>query len=99
MFEIVAMQLADHLDDNDLSIADFAKLVGRTHECVRLWLRGQRMPGTSDIVKIVEITDGAVEANDLHEACVDYQKSQGGLPVHTADLDIATDAVTEMIDG
>lgn len=89
------MLLADYLTTREISIPDFAKLVERSPEGVRLWVKGQRMPGTSDIVKIYEITSGAVCANDLHAACVAHQQTRGALEGAVTEIVAPLDQVTE----
>ena len=69
------MLLADYLTSEEITIPDFADLVGRSPEGVRLWVKGQRMPGTVDIVKIHQITNGQVCANDPYDDHGDVVRS------------------------
>ena len=80
------MLLADYLTSQNLAIPEFADLIGRSSEGVRLWVKGQRMPGTVDIAKIHQITNGQACANDLHAACVLHRQALGTLPVALQDI-------------
>ncbi len=74
------MRLAAHLKSTDTSFSDFAARVGRTPEAVRLWAKGKRMPGTADVVKIEQVTVGAVTVVDHHNACVEHLGLEGREP-------------------
>ena len=89
------MLLADYLTSQNLTISDFADLVDRSSEGVRLWVKGQRMPGTVDILKIHQVTSGQVRANDLHAACVLHQQSRGTLPAALQHIAPNPDTITE----
>ena len=62
------MRLRQYFTANNLDIASFAKSIGVSPEAVRLWLAGKRVPRRRLLKRIVEATDGAVQANDFHEA-------------------------------
>lgn len=64
------MQLSDWLTHNNISVAVFAERIGVTAQAVRLWTRGERMPGVEQISAIQRVTEGQVTANDLHVACL-----------------------------
>jgi DNA-binding transcriptional regulator YdaS (Cro superfamily) len=63
------MRLIDWLTTNEISHAEMARRVGGvTSEAVRLWAGGRRMPDTKHILRIAEVTDGAVTVTDMHAA-------------------------------
>ena len=74
------MTLAEYLDQEGLSITEFAERIDVTHETVRRYVAGQRLPRRAVMKRIAEATDGAVTANDLfaHGPLVVGKGSEGG---------------------
>jgi transcriptional regulator with XRE-family HTH domain len=61
------MKLADYLAAHDLSQAEFARSLGISQVAVSRYAGGRRMPRRDHLLKIREITDGAVMADDFLE--------------------------------
>lgn len=59
------MTLKDWLAGKELSHSDFAKQIDRTTEAVRRYVAGERIPDRESMLKIVEVTNGEVTANDF----------------------------------
>lgn len=63
------MRLSHWLEANHITVAEFTRRIGGvSHEAVRLWATGKRMPDTRNCIRIEELTDGAVTIHDLHQA-------------------------------
>ena len=60
------MELRRYLAITDLSVIDFARLVGASEPGVRKWLGGERVPRPQSMAAIMRVTRGAVTANDFH---------------------------------
>lgn len=75
------MKLKEYMEKHDLKPNDMAAKIIKAADsdlslsgvAVRHWASGSRMPGTILINLIIKATNGAVKANDLHLACVEYQ--------------------------
>lgn len=61
------MKLLDYLKANSISDEDFARRVGVSISvgAVRKWKYGERVPRLPELVRIEELTDGAVTARDF----------------------------------
>ncbi len=65
------MQLATYLENEKLTDAAFARLIGVERQAVGRYKAGERFPEKPILVKIYEATGGQVSANDF-----------AGLPEH-----------------
>lgn len=75
------MQLAKYLNDNDLSLVDFAELVDVDQSHLSRIIRGERQPSPKLMGRILQATNKKVKPNDfLPEAFgkdrVEYQGSK-----------------------
>jgi predicted transcriptional regulator len=61
------MKLADYLAANKISQTDFAQSIGASQVAVSRYAAGRRTPRKDHLLKIREVTDGAVSANDFLE--------------------------------
>jgi transcriptional regulator with XRE-family HTH domain len=59
------MKLQQFLDLNNISRADFAKVIGVSEVAITRYVGGRRMPRPELLVKIKEATNGAVTPNDF----------------------------------
>ena len=59
--------LARYLDSRCISIKEFAKSIKVSRETVRLYLKRDRFPRLEIMARIVEATDGQVQAKDFLE--------------------------------
>jgi transcriptional regulator with XRE-family HTH domain len=61
------MKLIQYLKENDLTDEEFATRVGgaATSGSVRKWKYGERAPRLPELVRIEEVTNGAVAARDF----------------------------------
>jgi transcriptional regulator with XRE-family HTH domain len=59
------MRLDDYLVRKGISTADFARAIGVTYHAVYYWRRGETVPGTKQMQKILELTEGKVRPNDF----------------------------------
>lgn len=59
------MQLADYLDQNEITDAAFARSIGVERQAVGRYRAGERFPEKPILLKIFEITGGKVTANDF----------------------------------
>ncbi len=77
------MKLADYLTKHGLSAADFATLIGKDKSTVSRWVDSDSTSGKAfrpswDTIKlIVEVTGGAVTANDFMDQPVDNSTGNG----------------------
>ena len=62
----VAMRLATYLSANQISVEDFASLLGEVSASgVTKWVRGERVPRPDQMRRIAELTGGQVKPNDF----------------------------------
>lgn len=61
------MHLADFLDARGISDADFGLSIGVSRQAVHRYRHG-RIPDRTTMAKIIEVTGGAVTANDFFSA-------------------------------
>lgn len=59
------MRLAEYLSENNLTHERFAEIVGVSRPTVTHWLRGGRIPEFQHLQRVIEVTSGAVTANDF----------------------------------
>jgi DNA-binding transcriptional regulator YdaS (Cro superfamily) len=59
------MKLADFMAREEISTAAFAHSIGVGSISVTRYLTGARLPAADVLVKIAEVTDGAVTPNDF----------------------------------
>lgn len=59
------MKVADYMAENGLKDDDLAALVGRNRATINRIRRGVGRPSFGLIKKLIEVTDGAVTANDF----------------------------------
>jgi transcriptional regulator with XRE-family HTH domain len=59
------MRLAEYLADRDLSDGAFAEMIGVEPQTVHRYKSGKRFPRQRVLSKILEVTNGAVTANDF----------------------------------
>ncbi|HDZ73750.1 MAG TPA: XRE family transcriptional regulator [Aurantimonas coralicida] len=59
------MKLKDYLAGRKVSIAEFAKRIGVSHEAVRRYINRERRPDWDVLERIVKATKGAVSADDF----------------------------------
>lgn len=62
---LLAMQLADYLRTSGISDDDFGQMIGVNRQAVHRYKTFGRFPKRQVLAKIVEVTGGAVTANDL----------------------------------
>ncbi len=61
----LVMKLAEFLELNHLTSADFARTIGVERQAVSRYVNGERFPTREIIIKIHEATGGTVSANDF----------------------------------
>ena len=59
------MHLSDYLQREEMTVVEFARLIGVSHSAVVRYTKGQRMPGRGTMQKIGEVTGNAVQPNDF----------------------------------
>ena len=59
------MKLADYLEQEAVSDAEFARLIGVKRQAVHRYRKGARFPDRRVLSKIHEVTNGRVTANDF----------------------------------
>jgi transcriptional regulator with XRE-family HTH domain len=59
------MKLATYLEENELTDAAFARVIGVERQAVGRYKTGERFPERLILVKIYKATNGAVTANDF----------------------------------
>jgi len=58
-----------YLDQHGISVERFRREVGASRRTtVYRWLRGERIPAPGYMARIIDLTDGAVTANDFYTA-------------------------------
>ena len=60
------MKLREFLSENEISEAAFSAQVGVSQVAVHRYVAGQRTPSYEIMLKIMDITDGKVSANDFY---------------------------------
>jgi transcriptional regulator with XRE-family HTH domain len=63
------MDLRSYLDARDMSIAVFADLLSVSVQTVHRYVNGDRLPRPDVMVRIAEVTGGAVKPNDFYPVC------------------------------
>jgi transcriptional regulator with XRE-family HTH domain len=63
------MDLRSYLDVRDMSIAVFADLLGVSVQTVHRYVNRERLPRPDVMVRIAEVTGGAVKPNDFYPVC------------------------------
>ena len=58
------MQLKTYLDKRGLTILEFACLLGVSHQAVRRYLHGERLPQRDIMLRIAKVTKGKVRPDD-----------------------------------
>lgn len=66
------LSLADWLDREGISPAQFSIRVGKSRPTVGRWLSGEAFPRKTALKKIAEITGGEVTANSFMPQAADY---------------------------
>jgi transcriptional regulator with XRE-family HTH domain len=59
------MKLSDYLTAKSITRFDFAQMIDRSPEAVRRYMKGERKPEPETMLRIAEITEGEVTANDF----------------------------------
>ena len=62
------MKLGDYLDQNGVTVQDFADRLEMSAEAIRLYVAGRRVPRPNAMAKIINATGGKVEPNDFFAA-------------------------------
>ena len=60
------MNLREWMDENRISVADFATQIGVAANTVARWRNGARRPRTAELRRILVATAGAVTADDFY---------------------------------
>jgi transcriptional regulator with XRE-family HTH domain len=76
LVEDVGMKLETYLAGNGISIAAFAEVIRTSHEAVRRYALGERVPRPEIMARISKATNGAVTANDFVPAIADDDDPQ-----------------------
>jgi len=63
-----SMKLGDYLDQNGVTVKDFAGQLEMSPEAIRLYVAGRRVPRQEAMAKIIQATGGKVEPNDFFVA-------------------------------
>jgi transcriptional regulator with XRE-family HTH domain len=77
------MKLADYLTTTSTSHAAFASRIGVSQATVSRYAAGNRIPGPSQMARIVEATDGTVLPNDFYgvRAATPNGFAESGAPI------------------
>jgi transcriptional regulator with XRE-family HTH domain len=59
------MTLSAYMSLRSFTAATMAELIGCSEGAIRKWQYGERIPGTENLIRIREITDGAVCPDDF----------------------------------
>lgn len=62
---LLGMKLAAYLEENELTDAAFARLIGVERQAVGRYKSGERFPEKLILLEIYKATNGAVTANDF----------------------------------
>lgn len=65
------MKLAAWLSERKISQAAFAEMIGSSQSQVARFAADARIPNRPTMLRIVEVTDGAVGPNDFYDASAD----------------------------
>jgi transcriptional regulator with XRE-family HTH domain len=68
------MRLKEYLEENRITRAEFARLIGVRHISVTRYTEG-RVPEASVMSKIIEQTNGQVTANDFFDDKIEEAKA------------------------
>lgn len=68
MVNSVTMKLRPYLDEKKISPADFAREIRVETASVHRYLTGERIPRMEILERIIQATEGAVQANDFFAA-------------------------------
>ena len=71
------MRLANYLEEQNLSIGDFAAQLGVAYQTIHRYVRGERRPQWSLLQRITKETGGAVQPNDFFEVTYDVTAPPG----------------------
>ena len=63
------MDLRRYLNARDMPIAVFAEMLGVSVQTVHRYLNAERLPRPDVMVRIAEVTGGAVKPNDFYPVC------------------------------
>lgn len=65
------MQLSEYLQSNDISVSEFARLIGaKSRATIHRYMKpgkGKRIPDETMMPRIHEVTNGQVTANDFYD--------------------------------
>lgn len=70
------MRLRQYLTTAELTPQDFAQRAGVTIQAVYRYMTGERMPHPDMILRIKELTDGNVLANDFADSVAEWRSRQ-----------------------
>lgn len=59
------MKLLDYLEQNEMTDAEFAELIGVKRQSIYRYRTGERMPEWPIVARIMQVTEGQVTANDF----------------------------------
>ena len=66
------MTLDDWMTERKMTAEELGKTLDCSGQAVRRYRSGERMPDTEMAEKIIEISNGAVTVEDMHNARVEY---------------------------
>lgn len=69
------MELKSYMSSNGIDDASMAHTLGCSAGSVRKWRYGERMPEPEIAQRIVEVTEGAVSIQDLHDTRLAFLRS------------------------
>jgi hypothetical protein len=73
---LLGMDIQSYIDSKNLTFEKMAAEIGNvTGAGVRYWALGARMPSPEFVERIVEITEGAVSVQDMHETRLAFVRS------------------------
>lgn len=79
------MNLTEWRKLKGVTLAQFGETVGRSHVSIMRLERGEQWPGAKVIAAIIEATEGAVTADDLHAAYTAAKAAKASLNTHAAE--------------
>lgn len=65
MVMFITMKLRPYLDEQNITPADFARMIKVEPASVHRYLTGERIPRMEILGRIIQVTRGAVQANDF----------------------------------